>query len=344
MVSSSTGSLVVEVRHGEWDALLERLGIADAYLRLGWLSACALIEGGEPVLLHASGDGGDVVCALLLRDVPACPGLRDATTPYGYGGPIAVGAAAPIERFQEGFGEWCSARDVISVFMRFHPLYANERLAPPGAEVIKLAGTIAWRLDGGRDLEASMHARHRRSVRTARRDGVEVAVHAPPASLARFIPLYEQTMRRQDASPFYFFNERYWEQLSASFRDEIVLVEATLEGELAASLLCIATEPFLHYHLGASSDAGRRAGASNLCFLEAARWGQQRGLTHLHLGGGVGGSEDSLYGFKHRFDPDLGARDAYIGKLVTDEERYRDAAGTVSTAGFFPAYRAPAPA
>ena len=124
---------------------------------------------------------------------------------------------------------------------------------------------------------------------------------------------------------------------------EYVEGAALLDGELIASALCLATRPWLHYHLSATSERARTTGASNLVLFEAAKWAQARSFSCFHLGGGLGGRQDSLYEFKRRFDP-AGSREAAIGKAVHDPERYADLAGDASAdaIGFFPAYRRPA--
>ena len=100
-------------------------------------------------------------------------------------------------------------------------------------------------------------------------------------------------MRRAEAADFYFFAPDYWESL-VRLGDRLVLVTADLAGEPVAAILCLATPPWLHYHLGGTADRGRAVGASNLLFYEAAEWARARGYERFHLGGGAGGQEDSL--------------------------------------------------
>ena len=141
------------------------------------------------------------------------------------------------------------------------------------------------------------------------------------------------------ASAFYFFSAAYWEAL-ARLGDALVLINVRRGEKLAASVLCLAGSPWLHYHLGGASNEGRRLGASHLALLTAAGWGQALGYETLHRGGGVGGREDSLFEFKRRFAPgDLVT--ASIGKAVHDEEAYRRLAGVteIDYGGYFPAYR-----
>ena len=261
------------------------------------------------------------------------------TTPYGYGGPVATGPEAPTERFWELYEEWCRANGVITTFVRFHPLFANHRSVGPGVTVEPLGGTVGWRLKE-RDLFAGMHAAHRGACRRASRARVSVSAQEAPADLAGFAALYEVTMRRVGATGFYLFSEEYWDAL-AGLGERLVLFEAEEGGEVLASALCFATLPWLHYHLGATSERGRALGASNLLFYEAACWARDLGYERFHLGGGVGAREDSLLTFKRRFDPSGDLLEFAVGKAVHDPGAYRELTGRAADdlGGFFPAYR-----
>jgi hypothetical protein len=331
------------VSDGDWDALVARLGGDDVYLRRGWHVAATQLEvpGTRTVLLHHRTEGGELALPLLLRPLPDGSGF-DATSAYGYGGPVATGDV-DLAAFGEALDRWARANDVVATFLRFHPTLGNHRWSPAGATLVELGATVAWDLAPGRDLLPDMHTHHRRAVRKAERAGVETRVTVAPPELDAFRALYDETMRRQEAAAFYFFSDEHWAALLDDAGGDLVLVEAMLEGEPVAALLCIAHGDWIHYHLGASADAARSIGASNACFLAAASWAQERGIGGFHLGGGVGGGTDSpLFTFKHRYDPDSAPRPFHIAKLVHDADRYRELADTDSVDGYFPPWRAPA--
>jgi len=344
VTSASAGTAaLVEVASEQWDSLLERIGCGDAYLLRGYVESACLLERGKPLLLHLSDGGGDVVFALILRELDGEQGQLDAITPYGYGGPVAVGPEPPVERFYELYESWCRSRGVVSTFIRFHPLFANQRQAPAGVHVERLADTIAWALDSDLDLFAGLHPKHRNKVRKARAAGLEVAVREAPPSLSEFAALYEATMSRLGADDFYFFPADYWQALDDGLRERIVLVEARFGDELATAALCFATPPWLHYHVSGTSERGREAAAANLVLFEAACWGQAQSLEQFHLGGGAGGREDTLFHFKQRFFPE-GRHEASVGKLVHGTDAYLALSGLpeLRLEGYFPAYRKPA--
>ena len=139
----------------DWDACLDDLGLTDAYLRRGYLRSGAALTPAEPVLLHLAGVDGDVVFAALVRADPT-----DVITPYGYGGPVAVGAAPPVTAFARAYEDWCARRGVVSSFVLYHPLFANQELALPAFHQQALTGTISWDLEA-EDLLAGLHRHHR---------------------------------------------------------------------------------------------------------------------------------------------------------------------------------------
>jgi len=335
-----TGDLV-EVAGAEWDPLLAQLGCGDVYVTRGYLAGARLLDPGDPLLLHLREEGGDVVFAALLREVPS--GGLDVTSPYGYGGPIAVGADPPVARFYERYGEWCARRGIISTFLRFHPLFENAAQAQGAVMLERLGRTVSWQLDGGDDLLAGVHPTHRNKVRKALRAGAQVELVERPTDLSEFAALYGATMTRLEAAGYYRFPEAYWASLCTELPDRLVRVDVRVEGTLVASALFLSGPRWLHYHLAATSDAGRSCGASNLLLLEAAQYGRERGFELLHLGAGLGGREDSLFEFKAHFAPGRGLRELYVGKAVHDRDRYltlvRDE--ELSFDGFFPAYRRP---
>ena len=337
---ASTGDVRV-VPAAEWDGVVRALGGLDTYTRAAYHGVSALLEpaGTRSALLHYTGGDRELALPLLLRPLPDGGGW-DATSAYGYGGPVGQPGGRPAE-FGAALDGWARKNAVVTTFLRLHPLLGNGPLVPPSAERIELGRTVAWNVSAGRDLTALMHAHHRRAARRAERAGLVVDVVLRPRSLAEFRDLYSTTMRRQQAQPFFFFADSYWEALVDSADAlGLVLVEGRQGGQLVAALLCFAEGPWLHYHLGASDGIGRTIGASHRCFVVAAEWAQSRGMTHFHLGGGVGSSTDSpLFTFKSRFDPGSPLLSFSVAKLVHDRVRYRQLAGVDTTAGFFPRWR-----
>ena len=329
-----------EIPPAEWDERLDLHGLTDAYLSRGYLVASAELDAGAATLLVLESGGGGVAFPLLVRSIPDHNGLRDATSPYGYGGPIGFGGTPPWEAFHAAYERWCRDNRIVSTFVRFHPLYENQRHAAPLMRVESLRGTVGWRIDPERDILAQLHENHRRSVTHGYRRGLRVAEkQVEDDGMAGFRALYQSTMERAGAAAFYHFPDAYWHSLRAGLGPDLSLAEISDErGEVLAAALLLRTPPWLHYHLGASTLEGRRVGATAALFVSVARSAQEEGFRVFHLGGGIGGSADSLLRFKLRFDPG-GLRESAIGKQIHDVDVYRRLTGMSDTSGYFPSYR-----
>lgn len=331
---------VQEVDPQDWDDLLDRIGVHDVYFRKAYLESASLLGQGRPVYLHLHGASRDVVFPCLVREAP--DGFSDVGTPMGYGGPVAAEVEPPVAAFCEAYDQWCRENRVVATFARFHPVLENHRLAEGRWHTEHIGHSIAWRVESrsAEDLLSGMDAHHRRVVRKARAAEIEVTVEPAPDELTAFVSLYEETMRRRTASAFYFFPGHYWRHLTHELRGALVRADARISGELVGSIVCLSAPPLLHYHLGASSERGQALGANHLLFWETAAWAAEQGFARFHLGGGVGGFEDSLYEFKRRFDPE-GLLPAFLGKAVHDADAYRaiTRSDEIEYAGYFPAYR-----
>ena len=333
-------SALREVPADEWDELLAGVGLGDVYFRRAYLESAAILGQGRPVYLLFRDEGGDVVFPALVRD--ASDGYRDVGTPMGFGGPLAAGDDPPVTGFFDAYEAWCDENRAVATFARFHPVLANQLLAEGRWHVEHIGQSVGWRVGsrGADEIFAGMDGHHRRVVRKARAAGVEFAPEIGIDELDGFVALYRETMRRRNASPFYYFPDEYWHHLATELGDALVRFDTHAGGELVASILCLASPPLLHYHLGASSERGQSLGANHVLFCETAAWAAGRGFEVFHLGGGVGGFEDSLYEFKRRFDPE-GLLPATLGKAVHDAAAYRRLSeqDEIEYAGYFPAYR-----
>lgn len=310
----------------------------DVYFTEGYLRASVVAEGPEAVahVFEHTSDGDSFVLPLILRPIPGRPGKYDATTPYGYGGPLAA-PDVPVGT-REAFVAWAAERGVVTTFVRLHPLFDQAAATACLGDVIDAGPTVAWPIGPDRDLLAGMRKKHRQYVRKAERGGLEVVVREAPEDLSTFTELYEHSMDRLEAVDYYYFPPEYWTALCAAEDVPLLLVDVLHEGELVTSLLCMVGPDFVHAHLLGSNATGRDLKAPYLSYYAAARWGQEHGRSVIHLGGGHSDSPDLLY-WKTGFCPDVPTTQFQVMKIVNDPDTYRDITGTDSTAGFFPPWR-----
>jgi len=340
-----------------WPALLRAIR-HDVYHLPRYVETCALHDVGEPLVVLVERNGGQLLLPIIARDTG--DGGRDAASPYGYPGPLLSGGGADFERdaLAEGVDVLREA-GFVSLFLRYHPLLNG---APPTGvgTAVRQGETVVVDLSlPEQTLWQQTRANHRRNINRARRLGYTARMDPDWACYPAFKRLYAITMDRISASPFYRFDDRYFEGLRIGLGDAIHLAVVEKGGDVAAAGLYTETGGIVEYHL--SGYAGEHADAqpTKLLMDFVRRWAKARGNDYLHLGGGVGARRDSLFAFKQGFSPLV--RSYWTVRIVIDEPRYRalvaahDAAHAGPGAahdiedrelsgddGYFPLYRAPA--
>ncbi len=261
---------------------------------------------------------------LIVRELDA--DRLDAVSPYAYPGASVQGdgpAAAVADV------DW-SAMGLVSVFGR-------ERLA-----------AAPWLAVGEPRSQVLVHdpARERRvrprlaeQVRAAERDGWEVSAVAgpasPPAEVEAFVAAYEQTMRRAEAAPRYFFARDYYDAVLSFERSW--LLAAHREGEFGAGAIAGVSDSVLHYFLGGTADVARDDSPFKNVVVGMLDLADELGLP-LNLGGGITPG-DGLQRFKRGFaNAEL---PFFTHEVVCDPTAYAELSAGREAGAFFPAYRAP---
>jgi sugar O-acyltransferase (sialic acid O-acetyltransferase NeuD family) len=286
----------------EWDGVLAQVAQRDFY-HLAEYHRIAEERGEGKARLFAYHDGAyTIALPLLLRPVD---GWTDATSVYGYAGPLASHAGMPgsvVRGFQKELKEALAARRVVSVFSRLHPLIPQHGL---------LVGLGDCRTEGETvsiDLTLSPEeqwAQYRPSLRTRirklRREGLVCVRDGDKRHLPEFTDIYHQTMRRVKAESAYSFEKEYFTRLASGLGPGLELFVVTLGGVVIAGGLFTICDGIVQYHLGGTCDAFLKLGATSLLFDTVRLWANEQGARTVHLGGGVGSKEDSLFHFKVGF-------------------------------------------
>jgi hypothetical protein len=248
--------------------------------------------------------------------------LCDLETAYGYGGPVASGAADGfLAEAWSAFDAWCKAHRVVAEFVRLHPLLDNGKLLPAEARRSQDRETISIDLVEVTEGAEPYSAKARNMIRRALRSGATVVSLSGMDALEQFRQMYEATMRRLGAGDFYYFGDHYFQWLGRLVETDGVMLGVQHEGQCVAAAMFLKGPRWMHYHLAASEKSGRVPGAMNLLLHEAARLGASLGLELLHLGGGTtADTADPLFLFKRSMGTQ---RHVFqIAKRVRDQEKY----------------------
>jgi hypothetical protein len=332
-----------------WRAALETVPEHDVYHTREYQAVENPLARGAPFLFAMGAFGETAVLPILVRAVREVPGLeasdaRDGASAYGYPGALTSASepSAPFRlAFQRMLSEALDELGLVSLFLRQSPLYETTWLFEGFGEVRCPGRTVLVDLRmPEEEIRGGMREAHRRSVRKT--EQLDPVFRADPQmeGLDDFTAVYEETMRRNGATEAYFFDRTYFEELKGNLGVGAMLVHVDVGGTTASAALLLAHGKMLHYHLGGTRTDRLETGAARYLLDRVVWWGRSQGFHWYHLGGGVGGREDSLFQFKSGFSK---LRPSYhIVSRIQDSDRYDElvnARRPPPGSAFFPLYR-----
>ena len=284
--------------------------------------------------LRIESDAGELVAPLIVREIEGT-GERDAISPYGYPGlahspvPYRGKATKKNRRMIDPASIDWSGTGLVSAFFR-HALGLSPLTGATERNVVQIADP---------ELPRKSRPSDRRQVRRNAEAGYALDL-VPGAETtveqrAGFLDVYEQTMRRTEAAPHYFFAPAYFDRILEAERTWLALATAP-DGSLAAASIAAVSDGYLHYYLSGSADSHLSDAPMKSVVTRLVEHSAELGLP-LNLGGGIAPGdalEEFKRGFANRRRPWL------TSELVCDAEAYTRLSAGREAGGFFPAYRA----
>lgn len=334
----------------QWDAVVKTFSDYDTYWLSGYVNAFKIHGDGEPLLFYY--DDGEVkgINVVMKRDVAKDKHFAgelqedtyfDFATPYGYGGWLIEGGDS--QRIFQAYEKWCLKNNIVSEFVRFHPVLENHKKVAGGYDVIPLGNTVAMDLSSPETIWANITSPNRNMIRKAQKNGICIYNGRYPEIYHIFREIYNGTMDKNQADKYYYFGEEFYDSILNDLDENAQVFYAVYDRKIIAASIMLAANGRLNYHLSGSIREYANLAPSNLLLYKAALWGCANGCKTLHLGGGVGSGEDSLFKFKKAFYRGETLPKFHIGKKIFNDEKYNELVNLrkeFPESGFFPKYRA----
>jgi hypothetical protein len=351
-------------QHEEWTGAVQRATQHDFYFLPEYHALAERRGEGEARLFVFEQAGYVIALPLIIRtlaDYRAIGGTantwRDATSVYGYSGPLYSHDDMPpavVDGFQRALSVALQELQVVSVFSRLHPLLPAQTTLLGGLGDHQLEGlTVSINLSATPlEQRAQYDGTTKNRINRLVRSDVACVLDVEQRHLPEFIALYHETMRRVQAEHSYYFDATYFADLAKSLGPVLKLfVVKTPDGEVIGGGLFTLCDGIVQYHLGGTRDTALKLSPTVLIFETVRRWANENCAHTFHLGGGVGAKTDSLFQFKARFSRQrhkfvtwrwIVAPETYhelsLQKHLWNSERGLRAISP----SFFPAYRCPA--
>ena len=247
----------------------------------------------------------------------------DIETAYGYGGPISNKLDINfIKDSNKKFLSWVNANNIVSEFVRFHPLFDITFYASSEFEILDNRTTCSLdlsKVDSENILPFKAKAKNK--IRKALKS-TEAFISHDIQDFIYFKKLYLNLMINKDAEKETLFSALYFDKLfNLILENGFMSVIKNKNLETIAIAIFLNGKQSCHYHLSASKHYDI-PGVNNLIIYNAALHAKKKKLHILHLGGGNNNDkDDKLFKFKNSMS--TSNHKYYIGKRINNLEIYK---------------------
>ena len=169
---------------GEWDRIVRSFSNYDVYYLSGYVKAFQLHGDGTPLLFYCEYGSVRGINVVMKRDIALDEHFTgrlpentyfDFSTPYGYGGWLIENPwGENIALLFREYSEYCRCCNVVSEFVRFHPIVENYQYVKNFYNTVFLGETVAMDLSSKEVIFNNLKKENRKKIRKAEHLGVQV--------------------------------------------------------------------------------------------------------------------------------------------------------------------------
>jgi hypothetical protein len=247
----------------------------------------------------------------------------DIESAYGYGGPISnILDPIFIKESIEKFHSWAKSNNIISEFLRFHPLYDINQYISPECKILKNRTTCSLDLSLVNEKNLSPFKSKVKNMIKKAQQSIKAYISHDKKDFNNFKKFYLNSMINKNAEKDNLFSSSYFEKLfKIILENGFMSVAKNKDSEIISVAIFLFGKKFCHYHLSASKNHDY-PGVNNLIIYNAALYAKKKQLDVLHLGGGkIDNNQDKLFRFKNSMS--TSNHNYYIGQRIYDLKIYK---------------------
>lgn len=255
--------------------------------------------------------------------------IKHIVSNYGYGG-IFINKDDNITLFINELIIFMKENNYVTHFLRFTPYFKNNTAVEisyiPETKLYLKSNTygISFKNETYDNYKKNTKKGHRRSLRKANTNlFFNIRPFEKSDIKGTFQEIYEETMKRVNSEEYYYFNQKYYENMYKYCNNNVYIAEVSLihtKEVIASAIIFHWNNKYLHYHLGGSKTKYLNLCPNNFLHDGVIQFGFQNNYELYHIGGGVKYG-DSLDMFKKSFSNIEFLY--YQAKIVYDNEKYQ---------------------
>lgn len=263
---------------------------------------------------------------LLLRKIYNTD-FYDLTSVYGYNGYLFKNYTN-IELIFENLIKFIKNNfpKVITIFFRSYPLQK-----PPECENTSYLNNLALINLLDKNWPQNLKQNEKRNIKKLKKIGAYFSQKKGEFEIKNFIKNYFETMKRNKAEKFYFFNDSFLKKVIS--KENTNLYSVILDNKIISSAIFFKNNEMCHYYLGGTNPQYLKYSPLKLIIFEAFHVLQSQS-KYINLGSG----KESLQHFKIKLSNETD--NFYIFKKILNNDIYRNLVNKYGSENnkFFPAY------
>ncbi len=329
----------------DWDSFLLDFDEYDTYHTFDYHKIAKQEEDSIIFIKYTEGDI-TIGLPLIIREINNTI-YKDATSVYGYGGPLSKGISKNFDNknFVKELLNYFNDNNIISVFSRLNPYISNQKKVLDNLGSLSMLGQVVnidLTLDKTKQRQ-NYQRRLKNHVNKSRRN-CNISEARNTNDINNFIKIYKENMTRVNAHESYYFEEDYFINLynSKDFETDILFAQDNESESIIAGAMFFKVNNIVQYHLSGTKNEFLNLMPTKLLIDEMRIRSTDAGYKFLNLGGGLGASDDdSLFWFKSSFSKDF--HSFYLWKLIVDQNAYDNMCDIMQiknqNSSYFPLYR-----
>ena len=326
----------------QWDELINDVDSFDFYTTYEYHDLSKL-EGETPIMIKYTQDDLVIGLPLLIRQIKNS-NYKDATSVYGYAGPISKNVHANFDnqQFKNELHSYFMENGIISVFSRLNPYIDQQNTILNSIGHIQTKGEVVMiDLLESLELQRQQYQKRMKSQINRARGLCTIRKAKSKEDISLFMKLYYENMNRVDAKEYYYFDENYFQKFMQNTNGTIDILLATLNEDdtVISGAMFMKTKNIIQYHLSGTKSDYMDVGALKLIIDEMRIEGTNENYQLLNLGGGLNSTDDSLLRFKKSFSKIT--KDFSVWQYIVDVKVYDELSEPfkAQSTEYFPKYR-----
>ena len=230
-----------------------------------------------------------------------------------------------IITFFNVFTSFCKKENIIAEFLRYNPIIENHKFSI-GYNITNINQNIVLDLNIEDIWMKAYEHSTRKNIKNAIRNNLKViyfsGTEIPKEYIIKFHEVYSNTMQRNSANKFFFFDIEHFQNMANNLKDNAIFLFTFKEGVVISCELVLCGGEICYSFLGGTNSEYYKYRPNDILKHKIIELLKIKKYKYYCLGGGTK-PNDGIFNYKSKFAKN-GTYNFYIGKKIHNQKIYNE--------------------